>query len=227
MMQWINNYQLFLFDFDGLLVNTEEIHFLAYQRMLKSNGVVLTWDFDRYCQVAHYDPDGLRKQIYAAFPELERREPNWSVLYAEKKKAVIDLVKEGAVHLMPGVEILLTALQAANIKSCVATHSPDELVNAVRHQQKILDTIPYWITREDYTHPKPHPECYLKAIERFASKGDRIIGFEDTPRGIRALLATPAKPVLVCQARYPEIPQFIAQGVTHIHSLEDLKDVDA
>ena len=32
-MDWIKKYQLFLFDFDGLLVNTEEMHFLAYKQM--------------------------------------------------------------------------------------------------------------------------------------------------------------------------------------------------
>lgn len=221
-MQWISEYQLFLFDFDGLLVNTEEIHFMAYQRMCHQRGFTLSWDFNRYCKSAHYSSDALKIDIYAEFPELQLQEPSWDVLYAEKKQAMLDLLHEGAVHLMPGVERLLTELQKANIKRCVVTHSPSDLVAIARNKNPILNSIPNWITRKDYTHPKPHSECYLKAIELLAAPGDRVIGFEDTPRGLQALLGTNAKPVLVCRAEYPEIAHFKTKGVKHFLSLEDV-----
>lgn len=221
-MEWIHDYQLFLFDFDGLLVNTEEIHYLAYKQMCAARGFDLNWDFNRYCQAAHYDADALRLQIYAKFPLLHAQEPNWQVLYAEKKSALLKLLRQGSACLMPGVHSLLQALQKANIKRCVVTHSSDDLVSIIRKQYPILDTIPFWVTREHYTHPKPSSECYLKAIELFAKPQDRVIGFEDTPRGLRALLGTLAKPVLVCQAKYPEIPAFLQAGVTHYESFEDI-----
>jgi beta-phosphoglucomutase len=223
-MHWIHDYQLFLFDFDGLLVNTEEIHFLAYKKMCAANGFVLDWNFDRYCKAAHYHPEALREEIYAYFPALKQKEPDWKILYAQKRQAVVSLVKEGAVHLMPGTYSLLESIKNANIKRCVVTHSPDELVYAIRQQHEILNTIPFWITREDYTHPKPDPECYIKAIERYSKPGEAVIGFEDSPRGIRALLGSSAKPVLICQVKYPEIPDFIAQGVAHFPSLEAIRD---
>lgn len=223
-MHWIHKYQLFLFDFDGLLVNTEEIHYLAYKKMCADRGVDFNWDFESYCHIAHYHSDGLGQKMYAEFPQLHAQEPSWAVLYAEKKKAIIDLVTHGAVQLMPGVKELLLALEKAGINRCVVTHSPVELINAIRNQHPILDSIPHWITREQYSHPKPNPECYIKAIEFLAKPGDKVIGFEDTPRGLRALLGTKATPVLVCQINYPEIPDFIAMGVTHVKSLGDLKD---
>lgn len=222
-MDWIHNYQLFLFDFDGLLVNTEELHYFAYKKMCSARGFNLDWNFNRYCQAAHYDATGLRDQIYNYLPELQTQEPNWDILYAEKKQAILDLIAEGAVHLMPGVEKLLKALQDADIKRCVVTHSPDSLINAVRKQNPLLDSIPNWITREHYSHPKPHSECYLTAIERFAKPEDRVIGFEDTPRGLQALLGTRAKAVLICRAQYPEIPEYIAKGALHYPSLENIQ----
>lgn len=221
-MRWIHDYQLFLFDFDGLLVNTEEIHFLAYKRMCLQHGFDLDWDFNRYCQAAHYDAKGLKIEIYKYFPKLQEMEPDWSVLYEQKRQAIVELVNEGAVHLMPGADVLLETLEKHSIKRCVVTHSPDELVNAIRKKNKILNTIPYWITREHYTHPKPDPECYLRAIEKYANLGEKVIGFEDTPRGIRSLLGTSAKAVLVCQAAYPEIPEFVKLGASYYPSLEAL-----
>lgn len=221
-MHWIHDYQLFLFDFDGLLVNTEEIHYLAYKRMASDRGVEISWDFNRYCQSAHYDADAIRNQMYSEFPVLHKQEPDWNVLYAEKKRALIKLFREGAVHLMPGVKTLLEHLEKENIARCVVTHSADDLVKLVCKQHPVLETIPSWVTRELYTNPKPHSECYRKAIELYAKPSDRIIGFEDTPRGLRALMGTQATPVLITQADYPEIPEFIRQGVKHYSSFENI-----
>lgn len=223
-MQWIHEFQLFLFDFDGLLVNTEEIHYMAYKRMCAQRGVDLTWDFDYYCRVAHYSAEGLREQLYAQYPQLKAIESSWDVLYAEKKRAVIELLNEGAIHPMPGVEKLLTALEKASIPRCVVTHSADELVSIARRKNPILNSIPVWLTREHYSHPKPHPECYLKAIEKLAKPHDRIIGFEDTPRGLKALMQTRAKAVLICQAHYPEIPSFVQSGVLHFPTFSDIPE---
>jgi len=193
--------------------------------MCAARGYNLDWSFSRYCQAAHYEATALRDQVYTTFPILQKQEPNWDVLYAEKKQALITLFKTGAVHLMPGAESLLKALQVANIPRCVVTHSADELVSLIRTQNPILNTIPHWFTREHYSQPKPHPECYLKAISTFAKPNDNIIGFEDTPRGLKALLGTRAKPVLVCSAEYPEIPSFKALGASHYSSLKDLQDI--
>lgn len=224
-MNWIHNFDLYLFDFDGLLVNTEEIHYMAYRRMCQGRGVDLDWSFEQYCCIAHYSSEGLREHIYQKFPHLQAAEPSWAVLYAEKKKAIIDLLNEGAVQLMPGVDRLLRILQEADIPRCVVTHSADELVSVVRRKNPILNTIPVWFTREHYSHPKPHPECYIKAIEALAKPNDRIVGFEDTPRGIRALLPTRAKPILVSPVKYPEIPEFIEKGALYFPSFDDITEI--
>ena len=182
----------------------------------------LGWDFDRYIQTAHYTSAGLEEQIYAQFPKLKKEEPTWSVLYNEKKQALINLFKTGQISLMPGVEKLLQALADANINRAVVTHSDEDLVKIIREQNASLHSIPHWITRRDYTFPKPDPECYQKAIHTLARPSDAIIGFEDTPRGLRALNQTRAVPVLVSMIPYPEIEEFVDKGVSFFRSLEDI-----
>lgn len=218
---WSNQYQLFLLDFDGLLVNTEELHYLAYKKMCAKNGVDLTWDFATYCSMAHISSHAIRDELYKQFPQLMKKQPIWETLYLEKKRLFIEFLQEGKVPLMPGVEEFLLALQSANVKRCVVTHSSIELISPIRKQNPILDTIPNWITREDYTHPKPHSECYLRAIERFAEPNDRIIGFEDTPRGITALLPTRAKPVMISSLHYPETPNLLEKGASLYSSFHE------
>lgn len=226
-MEWIHRYQLFLFDFDGLLVNTEALHYKAYQRMCAQRGFYLNWSFERYSDAAHHHATGLRDQIYAEFPALHSQEPNWSILYEEKKQAFLQLIQEGNVPLMPGVEPLLLALQQADISRCVVTHSALPLIQTIRRQNPILDTIPHWITREDYTHPKPAPECYQTAIARLAKNGDHIIGFEDSPRGLNALLHTPARPVLICPPESVYLNPFKALShVKYYPSFTEMTDLN-
>jgi beta-phosphoglucomutase len=223
-MQWIHDYQLFLFDFDGLLVNTEELHYQAYSKMCANRGFQLPWDFLKYCRSAHYDQDTLRRELFESVPDLKRNEPDWEVLYQEKKQAMVDLLSQGAVRMMPGAGELLKALDAAGIAHCVVTNSPDEQIQLIRAQNPILNTISHWFTRETYSHPKPHPECYLNAIKALCPEGGRVIGFEDTPRGMRALLDTPATPVFISQVDYPELSEFKKRGAVHFSTLTDFLD---
>lgn len=216
-MQWIHNFQLFLFDFDGLLVNTEHLHYQAYVNMLARRGHRLDWSFGRFCEVAHLNAEALKEALYTQFPDLE---PNWNQLYSEKKKLYYELISSGKVELMPGAEDLLKVLEEAKIRRCVVTNSLFEQIALIRSELPILQTVPKWITREDYAKPKPHPEGYLRAIELYGQTGDRIIGFEDSLRGIQALKQTPALPILVCPAHHPLLELATeGGGVLHFETL--------
>ena len=213
-MDWIHGFQLFLFDFDGLLVSSEHIHYQAYMNLLANHGCNLKWDFAKFCSLAHLNAEALREAIYLEFPDLD---PNWATLYKEKKEIYFDLINTGKVELMPGAENLLYALDRAKIKRCVVTNSPLNQIEVIRSKNPALQTIPYWITREDYGKPKPDPECYFLAIQQYGEKGDRVIGFEDSPRGYQALSKTNALPILISDTKHS-----FSNGVYHFHSLEDI-----
>ena len=225
-MRWIHNFQLFLFDFDGLLVNTEKLHHQAYTKMCADRGFDLNWTFPRYCKAAHYSATALEEQIYAQFPQLQADEPSWQVLYEEKKKNYMDLLLSGQVELMPGVEKLLLELDKTSIKRCVVTHSLSDLVSVIRQQNSILNTIPHWITREDYVEPKPASDGYIEAIKRYAAEGDSVVGFEDSPRGMQSLLGTRALPVMVAENR-EVLKQFEGKQIVYFPSFLDIPDESA
>jgi len=200
-MQWTQNFDLFLFDFDGLLVNTEPLHHEAYVRMLAAEGLRLNWSLEDFCSVAHRNATALKEALYAQFPNLD---PDWKRLYAAKKQAYEEVIATAEIELMPGVEKLLQHLAQRDARRCVVTNSFYPQIAAIRNNSPALQTIPHWITRENYVNPKPDPECYLQAIARFGRPNDRIIGFEDSARGLQALKGTPALPVLIAPtSRYP------------------------
>lgn len=189
-MEWIHRFDLFLFDFDGLLVDTEKFHYEAYIILCRNYQQKLNWSFEKFCEIGHASATALRDTIYQEFPSLYENYPDWSVLYAEKKQIYLQLISEKPVDLMPGAMELLYALEKADLKRVVVTHSPREQIDSIKTNLPILSTIPYWITREDYLHPKPAPDSYSTAIERFGNPNDRIIGFEDSIRGLSALKKT-------------------------------------
>lgn len=218
-MDWIRDFQLFLFDFDGLLVNTEHVQFQAYVNMLAARGYDLGWSFAKFCELAHLNGTAVKEAVYAQFPDLD---PNWELLRAEKNEAYNQLLRVGKVELMPGVERLLNELQKGDVRRCVVTNSTLDQVEAIRSQLSILKTIPHWITREDYEKPKPSPEGYLKAIQMVGKKGDRIIGFEDSVRGLNALRQTPALAVLICPSHHPLLDIALEGGGIHFESFEHI-----
>ncbi len=222
-IEWIKQYDLFLFDFDGLLVNTEFLHYQAYQKMCLDRGYSLPWDFKQYCEIAHRGSDFLQKTVYESFPELYTQEPNWLVLYQEKQKAFLDVLAEKGVSLMPGVEKVLQFLKFHKARCCVVTHSPLQLIQAIKKQNPVLEIIPHWVTREQYDLPKPCPDAYLMAVKLYGKPGDRIIGFEDTIRGWKALHAAGLEGVVVSPLLTREMKQFFKeQGTSQYHSFEEL-----
>lgn len=222
-MKWVRKFQLFLFDFDGLLVNTEPLHYQAYANMLRQRGVRFDWSFAKFCELAHLNATALKEGIYAEFPDLES---NWEILYEEKKAAYLDLLSSSKVELMEGAEELLRELATAGIRRCVVTNSLLHQIKAIRAQHPVLKMIPTWITREDYEKPKPSSECYERAIALLAEKGDRIIGFEDSLRGIQALKGTSALPVLICPDHHPLLEMATEEGVLHFSSLVSIREED-
>lgn len=215
-MEWIKRFDLFLFDFDGLLVNTEPLHYQAYQLLCSHRGFVLDWNFTQFCEVAHADAGALQRALYLKFPQLYQQEPDWRVLYREKKALYCDLLELHPVELMPGVEPLLLTLQQKGIRRAVATHSPKKQITRIRAHLPLLDTIGLWVTREDYLNPKPAPDAYLKAIAQLGKTGDKIVGFEDSLRGLQALMGTQALPVLIAE----KCPEALAPRARYFPSFD-------
>lgn len=224
-MKWIEYFQFFLFDFDGILVDTEPLHYAAYEKTCHQWNIPWKWSFEEYCQVAHHESQGFKKALYREFPLLLEEGPSWDLISESKKEIYIALVHSQSLQLMPGVECLLHALYDKKIPCCVVTNSLREQVEIIKKLQPVLQLIPHWITRDDCQHAKPSPEGYLLAIDRHASQeaisNKRIIGFEDTLKGFIALSQTPAYPVLICPASRSHVAECLALGGQHCASFEE------
>lgn len=221
-MSKLEGYDFVFLDFDGLLVNTEHLHYQAYQKMCQDRGCLLSWDFPTYCQIAHASSEGIRERIYQDFPVLLKNEPDWAVLYAEKKAAYEGFLEEGKVELMPAVAEFLLYLQHHNIQSCVVTNSFNKQTEAIKGQIPELRAIPYWVTREEYLKAKPSPDPYLAAKEKYAQGKKRTIGFEDTVRGWQSLAQANIDAVVISSCLSDDFKRYLEEkGVSYFPSFNE------
>jgi beta-phosphoglucomutase len=195
-MRTFEKIDLFLFDLDGLLVDTEILHWKAYQEMCKEFGFSLGWDYPAYRGIAGGSSDGIRHRLMQEIPQLFSGR-TWEELYAIKKQKLFELVRTSQIALMPGVEICLPALALLKKPMVVVTHSSKRFVEMVQESHPVFSLITRWICREMYQSPKPSPDGYRTACMQMDVAPERAIGFEDTVRGIDALVSAGVNPVLV------------------------------
>jgi beta-phosphoglucomutase len=208
--------KLILFDFDGLLVDTEKLHHQAYEEALLSFDTPLNLDFSFYINLAHAaSGTGLKDYIYKAFPDLDGM---WIDIRKKKIEIYSNLI-ETKLDLMPYVEEFIRLITVKKIPSCVVTNSLKKDVDRIRNKIDALNMIPHWLTREDYENPKPAPDGYLKALSLFPHiKSSDCSGFEDTLKGVKALQGAKVRPYLICNPNHPQLED--VKNITHYPSFE-------
>ncbi len=167
-----------IFDFDGVLVDSEPLHLRAFQEVLATYGFTLTAEeyFSRYI-------------VYSDREVLERLLPGGEVLgaaLAAKEQRYQALVEAGVPVFPDGLALLA---RTAGWRVGLATGSlRGEVVRVLRslgiHER--FDTI---VTREDCGMGKPDPEPFLRAAEGLDLFPRRCVVIEDTPGGIQAAKA--------------------------------------
>lgn len=205
MFEWVKLFDLILLDFDGLLVNTENLHYLSYKKMVESLGFTFPIDYTTYISGAHISTEELKNLIYSKCTNLFQFYPNWMEIREIKQKFYQEFLEAGSVELLPGVKKLIESIVFYGKKACIVTNSPLVQVHLVEKKIPILKQIPYRITRENYTYPKPNGDCYKVAIELYGEKTDRIIGFEDSTKGIEALKNAHVYSIEINDLNHPSI----------------------
>jgi beta-phosphoglucomutase len=183
-----NSLHAVVFDCDGILVDSEPLHYRAFQEVLDPLG--LSFDYEHYLDryIGFDDRDAFQE----AFREANRvMEPVvLERLMVEKGAALLRLVERG-LSSFPGVVELVKALAGEGVPLAVAS-------GALRHEVVLFvkalglsDAFSVIVAADEVAHSKPDPESYLLAIERLASVNAgleivprRCVAIEDTVAGI-------------------------------------------
>ena len=164
-----------IFDMDGVLVNTEPLHFRATQEILAACGIAMSEAdyFSRY--IAYSD--------WEVMEMLLPRERSRPEACAAKSARYLELVRAGIPAFPDGLGLLA---RTDGWRVALATGSMRDEAELALGTHKIRDRFELIVTREDCTEGKPHPEPFLRAADGLGLSPNRCVVIEDTPGGIRA-----------------------------------------
>lgn len=176
--------KLIIFDYDGLLVESEKLAFWAEEKILRKHGKQLTKDlFDKYLGYSVID-------TLKGYIEYHNLSVSIDDFYAQRQ-AMIGTLLETDLILKHGAKILLDYLYLYKKKVNVVIGSSGER-SYIEAGLRILDVEKYFknITCvSEVKKGKPSPDLFLEALRKNNTKAEEAIVLEDAISGIKAAKA--------------------------------------
>jgi len=174
---------LLIFDFDGLIVDTETPDLESWQEIFAEFRCELPLDVWAHCIGAApdvFDPcDHLEKLLGRA---VER-----AVVRERRRKRFYELVERQPV--LPGVEEYLESAPGLGIGCTVASSAPRAWVAGHLERLNLLDKFSCIKCSDEIPRAKPEPDLFLAVLEATGVAADRAVVLEDSPNGIAAAAA--------------------------------------
>lgn len=186
-----------LFDLDGTLVNTEDLHLRAWRDVVLHYGHQLPEGW-KHSYIGNPDIDWAR-HCAAKYPGLPRAED----LLVERHRRYRSLLREhGSRCAFPGLDKMLSRLASYGFKMAIGTNSPMENTVDALSLCGIAGYFPVVVAYGMTPRGKPFPDIYRAAMDGLGVSADRSVVIEDSVPGIEAGRAAGAL-VLGVATTYP------------------------
>ncbi|RYB06388.1 HAD family hydrolase [Lichenibacterium ramalinae] len=170
-----------LFDMDGTLVDTEHLHFVAFQTILAPHGVELSWaDYRRF--IMGHPNHAIAARFLPHVPQGRH-----AGLMDDKEAHYRSLVTD--VSPAEGLMALLDWADRRAIPYAVVTNAPRANAELVLEALKIRSRFKAVVAGDEVADPKPHPGPYRTAAAAIGADPDRTVAFEDSGSGVASAVA--------------------------------------
>ncbi len=169
-----------IFDFDGVVVNSEPLHRQAERQALLRCGLRINdTELEQYrdCMDEYMFGELIKK--YALRCTIEH-------LYAEKMKIYRSLM-DARAPVIDGVPKLIEKLKAKKLKIALTTRSPADVVLPLLKKYKLYQHFDAIVTANDITQCNPSSEVYTRAASRLGVKPEQCVVVEDCGIAIDAV----------------------------------------
>ncbi|WP_375312980.1 HAD family hydrolase [Bradyrhizobium sp. A5] len=195
-----------IFDVDGTLAETEELHRQAFNEAFIRRGLDWHWDRAIYRELLRVTGGKERIRAYQDGRRiaLPLSDADIAALHRIKTAHYAELIETGCCPLRPGVTDLLTAAKARGQRLAIATTTSHGNIDALLSRAlgsrwaAHFDAI---VAGEDVRHKKPAPDVYLEVLARLKLDASDCIAIEDSANGLIA--ASRANiPVLITRSMF-------------------------
>ena len=173
-----------IFDFDGLIIDTEMPDYASWQAVYAEYGqelpVAMWGQIVGGTGASDFDPHSYLEELSGQ--SLDREE-----VWISRRTAYLDTVAEQPI--LPGVKNYLDGARERGFKLAVASSSPDNWVNGHLTRLCLIDYFDVIKTADDVARTKPDPELYLAALAALDVAAEETVVFEDSGNGVRAAKA--------------------------------------
>lgn len=200
-----------IFDFDGLILDTESPEFQAWHEVFTAHGHELRADL--WAELVgrprtYFD-------MYAHFKELNGPLTDIDSLRRDRRARVVQLVLEQPI--LPGVREYLEEAREMGMKIGLASSSGGDYVRGHLRRLELLDYFHVTKCFEDTELHKPDPEPYLAVLAEMGVWASEAVAFEDSPNGVAAARAAG----IFCVA----VPNPVTQCLSLAHANHCLKSL--
>ncbi|HMP90194.1 MAG TPA: HAD family phosphatase [Kiritimatiellia bacterium] len=216
--------QAVIFDFDGIVVDSEPLHHAAFVRILEPLNLDLSWD--RYC--GHYLGFDDRDVIRERFREAERPldDSTMRQLMEQKARVFVEIVEKQGITPYPGVVTLIRYLYS-RVPLAICSGALKSDIDPILRILDVEDCFPIKVTADQVHVSKPDPESYFAVFNRLQEMHpSRVLSpsacfaIEDTPAGIAAARGAGLNVLAVSNTYQPDL----LAGANHI--VDSLEHVD-
>ncbi|MFA6038715.1 MAG: HAD family phosphatase [Candidatus Peribacteraceae bacterium] len=170
---------LFIFDYDGLLVNTEQLAFQAEAELLRSVGIQLTQTtFDECLGM----PVRTVMETYRRQYHLKKSAEE---LMCSRNQAMERLMAD-RLELMPGARELIEFLRNLGWELAIASSGTKDYIMRGITKMGIRDSFDVLVSVDEVQKGKPSPDLVLEALKRAGNKPETAVMADDAPKGIAA-----------------------------------------
>ena len=216
-----------IFDFDGVIVDTEPLHYQAFQKILAPQNLGYSWQDYEETYMGFDDRDAFREAYKKS--NIPLTESTLEQLVAQKAIVFQEVITAG-VTPYPGVTALIHCLHQQGTPLAICSGALRSDILPIIDQLGVAACFSHIVTADDVPHSKPDPTSYRIAAQRliaaFPTKltnTDLIVAIEDTPAGISSATGAGLKVIAVTNS-YPA--DHLQQANRIVTSLEALQNND-
>jgi beta-phosphoglucomutase len=179
-----------IFDFDGVIVDTEPLHYDAFRKVLEPLGISFNWQEYVDIYMGFDDRDAFRKAFRIHGRPLDERRLSRLV---DAKSLVFQDVIRGGVNPYPGTIAMVESLYASGVPMAISSGALRSDIDPILSLLGIARCFLHVVAADDVRNGKPDPECYVLAYRRLSnsrpsllSDPKKCLAVEDTPAGVEA-----------------------------------------